>query len=275
MLLERTFNTGEITINYAEGPRSGPPLVLLHGLTGWWKDFRPLISHLANEWHIFAPDQRGHGKSGRGATASDYRAADYVRDILRFVREVVPGEQPFVLVAFSGGALTAMGVAAAVPERIRGIVLLDPVFMIRNSSLREYAISEHFAWVHAVTKSTLSFDEMLVRCQELMPDAEESLVRGMAEKLSALDPNTTDPTEVDRVLEGFDLEGALRRVTCPVLILHGERQLGSIVRQEDAEWAQENLALVNIVQISGAGHPVHLQQPEVTLQHILEFLRSV
>ena len=32
MIPEKLFNTGEITLNYAEGPASGPPLLLLHGL---------------------------------------------------------------------------------------------------------------------------------------------------------------------------------------------------------------------------------------------------
>jgi hypothetical protein len=33
MLSEKSFDTGELLLNYAEGPASGPPLALLHGLT--------------------------------------------------------------------------------------------------------------------------------------------------------------------------------------------------------------------------------------------------
>ena len=33
MLTEKRFTSGEVTINYAEGPAAGPPLLLLHGLS--------------------------------------------------------------------------------------------------------------------------------------------------------------------------------------------------------------------------------------------------
>ncbi len=36
MLVERSFEAGEATLNYAEGPDSGPPMVLTHGLTDRW-----------------------------------------------------------------------------------------------------------------------------------------------------------------------------------------------------------------------------------------------
>jgi len=67
MFKERTFDTGEVILNYAEGPASGPPLVLLHGFTGRWQGFLPLLPALSLRWHVYAPDYRGHGKSGRVA----------------------------------------------------------------------------------------------------------------------------------------------------------------------------------------------------------------
>jgi hypothetical protein len=33
---EATFDTGKVVLNYAEGPASGPPLVMLHGGSGRW-----------------------------------------------------------------------------------------------------------------------------------------------------------------------------------------------------------------------------------------------
>lgn len=43
MLTELIIDTGEISMNYAEGGTTGPPLVLLHGLTVHWASLQPLI----------------------------------------------------------------------------------------------------------------------------------------------------------------------------------------------------------------------------------------
>jgi hypothetical protein len=38
MLTEKTFDTGSLKINFAEGPANGMPLVLLHGGTARWQE---------------------------------------------------------------------------------------------------------------------------------------------------------------------------------------------------------------------------------------------
>ena len=47
MLRTQTFDTGTVVINYVEGPESGSPLVLLHGLSGRWQTWLPMMSSLA------------------------------------------------------------------------------------------------------------------------------------------------------------------------------------------------------------------------------------
>lgn len=46
MLRELRFNTGEVDINYAEGPDNGPALVMLHGGSGSWRSGQNLIELL-------------------------------------------------------------------------------------------------------------------------------------------------------------------------------------------------------------------------------------
>jgi pimeloyl-ACP methyl ester carboxylesterase len=65
MLQEKRFDTGTVTLKYAEGPPAGPPLVLLHGGGDRWQQFQPLMPGLMAHRHVYALDMRGHGKSGR------------------------------------------------------------------------------------------------------------------------------------------------------------------------------------------------------------------
>ena len=63
--LAEAKEAGAVTINYAEGPPSGPPLVFLHGGGARWRAYEDVLLELARSVHLFAPDLRGHGHSGR------------------------------------------------------------------------------------------------------------------------------------------------------------------------------------------------------------------
>src|SRR5262245_10074313 len=106
MLAEKQFHTGEVTINYAEGDTVGAPLVLLHGGTLHWQDYEPLLPELEKNWHIYACDLRGHGKSSR--TSSGYRVVDFIPDTTAFIKNVI--RKPVVLIGHSNGGTIALGV---------------------------------------------------------------------------------------------------------------------------------------------------------------------
>jgi hypothetical protein len=52
MFTEHRFNAGVVTLNYAEGEASGPPLVLLHGGSARWQSALPLIAELSQHWQV-------------------------------------------------------------------------------------------------------------------------------------------------------------------------------------------------------------------------------
>jgi pimeloyl-ACP methyl ester carboxylesterase len=85
MLTEKIFDTGVVALNYVEGPPSGLPLVLLHGVTLRWQDFLNVMPTLAFRYHSYALDFRGHGCSGHVADA--YRIVDYTQDVIHFLRQ--------------------------------------------------------------------------------------------------------------------------------------------------------------------------------------------
>src|SRR5581483_7683841 len=78
MFTERAFNSGELLLNHAVGPVTGPPLLLLHGVTRCWRDFVTLVPPLAPRWQLHGLDFRGHGRSARAP--GKYLVTDYVRD---------------------------------------------------------------------------------------------------------------------------------------------------------------------------------------------------
>ena len=122
MLKEQTFNADGLTINFAEGPPSGPPLVLLHGGGDRWQQFLPILPSLVMRWHIYALDLRGHGKSGR--VAGQYRPEQYVADVLAFLESQLT--ERVILFGHSLGGWIALLVAAEGIDRIQALILGDP-----------------------------------------------------------------------------------------------------------------------------------------------------
>ena len=103
-----------MTLNFAEGPPSGPPRVLLHGGGDRWQDFLPLIPSLLPRWHVFALDLRGHAKSAR--VPGQYRPEQYVPDIKAFLERQIT--ERAVLFGDSLGGWIALMVAADMQERV-------------------------------------------------------------------------------------------------------------------------------------------------------------
>lgn len=112
------------TVNYAEGPANGPPLLLIHGQMTDWQSWNRVLPELARRFHIFAVDCYGHGKSDH--VPEKYTANALAADMEQFLEQVV-GE-PAIVAGHSSGGLIAAGLAASAPEWVRGVILEDPPF---------------------------------------------------------------------------------------------------------------------------------------------------
>lgn len=129
MILEKKFDTGEVSLNYAEGDPTGPPLVLIHGFSDNWQAFQPLIGPLSQSWHIYALDLRGHGKSEKKTGA--YRYRDHLRDLESFMDGVVA--EPAVIFGHSMGGAISIMYAAAHPEKTRALIIGDSPLNFKGS----------------------------------------------------------------------------------------------------------------------------------------------
>ena len=270
-MLEKSFDTGETTINYAEGPAAGPPLVLLHGLTGWWHSMQLLTTRLSPKWHVYACDLRGHGKSGR--MADRYRLTDYAQDIAAFLRATVP--EPAVLLGHSLGALTALATAPLAPESAHALVLLDPPLFNRDGGIEAVPETKGwFSWVYETVRSARSYEDVLARCRALVPEADEASLKKMANQIHGVAPDTVNIALRDELLDGFDLEHALGHIACPTLLLYGEWARGATVRDEDADFVRAHLPHAVVIKLHDAGHQLHEEETATVLHHMKTFLEA-
>jgi pimeloyl-ACP methyl ester carboxylesterase len=270
MFTEKIFKTHDVSINYAEGPSSGPALVLLHGIPGRWQEFLPIIPHLMVQWHIYALDFRGQGKSGH--VAGGYHSSFYGQDLISFMKHQVT--EPVILFGNSAGGLVALDAAEKAPECVKAIVLGDspidiewllgwmtsPGFKALFSAWRALAGSNHTI---ADMFGELAAIPVMVQDQEApiryadQPGVDETDLRQLAITLRNLDPDVLEyhaKGRAEEYLEGFDMDRILENITCPVLLVQANPALGGLMTDRSVEHALARLERSSHVFIKETGH---------------------
>ena len=283
-IAEHTFDTGVVRLNYAEGPSNGPPLVLLHGLGRRWQVFLSVIPALSMRWHIFAPDFRGHGKSGH--IARGYRGTQYSDDIVAFIRGCVSG--PAMIFGHSLGGMVGMWVASHHPELVRSLILGDnliiprrldqPMYLSLFSALRDLARKggsvEQIAAGIGKIKLQVEGSGAAIAIKEL-PGNDEAYLLSWARCVAEVDPDAYDMALDGSALEGWDGETVLRGITCPTLLLQASRELGGLMSDADVALATRLLPHHAHVKFRTLGHALFIQQPEPVLRAVTNFLESL
>jgi pimeloyl-ACP methyl ester carboxylesterase len=271
-----------------DGEDQHPPLVLVHGLGGSHLNWVHVAPVLAHHRRVVALDLVGFGLTPSGGRSSDVRAnADLVG---RFVDEVVGG--PAVLVGNSMGGMVSLLLAARTPERVAGLVLVDPSLPVPGHR-PDPQVAFSFA-LYAVPRVGEMFLSRLARRY-----TDRQRVLGTV-NLCFADPTRADAAVVDAgvVLARYrstqpandteflaaarSLLHVLRRhrrydaliagIDGPVLLVHGERdRLVPVAAARRT--AARNPAWATAF-LDGVGHTPQLETPERFLDHVVPWLEG-
>lgn len=285
MLAEKRFDTGEISLNYAEaGDPHHPPLVLLHGGSARWQWLTDVINAFADRWHVFAPDLRGHGKSSH--TPWRYSDTDFAGDIAALLLFI--GE-PAILIGHSLGGRIAAMTAVQNPAFVRALVIGDPPLWLDNVrehhrqnevSLREWAelagkpaaeIAEYLKDVPVVWGNDPNPRPARVALGEDAP-----WFALMAGSLAVNDPTVLlTRLQTEETYSAFVPETLFPRITCPTLLLQADSEAGGLL----SDWeVQRALALVpdaRHVRFEGIGHGLFTQDLATVIKVIGDFLTTI
>jgi pimeloyl-ACP methyl ester carboxylesterase len=286
-ILEHWLDTDAVTINYAEGPPSGPPLVFLHGGSGRWQSYEGIISDLAARFHLYAPDFRGHGKSGR--VSGRYRLQDYANDTITFLRQCVA--EPACLFGHSLGGEIALLVAAQCPDYVRAVVVGDsPLTRRTDSSARRDAGRARAAAWRDLAGGRLSIDEIVEALKDTpteIPGQDEpvtmrekygedsSFYTWLATNLYYNDPDMLTAVLDETTTAGYKMEKVLPAIRCPVLLLQADPDAGGVMTDGEAERALPLLAHPRHVRFEQTGHFLFYPEKEPVLRAMVEFFESL
>ncbi|MEM6399582.1 MAG: alpha/beta hydrolase [Cyanobacteria bacterium P01_D01_bin.116] len=125
MFIRRSLSLPDIEISYLEWNQGKEPLLLLHGLADNALVWSSLGDYLATDYHIIAPDMRGHGDSSK--PNFDYTFTSTIRD-LEALMDNLGWESTHVIGHSWSGKLACIW-ATKNPQRLKSMVLVDPIFI--------------------------------------------------------------------------------------------------------------------------------------------------
>ena len=107
---------------YEERGTGEPAFVFVHGWTCDRSFFAPQAEHFARRHRVVSVDLRGHGESDK--PEGPYSIATFADDIAYLMERLGLGRA--VVVGHSMGGITVLQLAAAHPDRVAAIVMVDP-----------------------------------------------------------------------------------------------------------------------------------------------------
>lgn len=237
----------------------GDAVVLLHGAAGSGDEWAETASWLRQSHRVLAPDQRGHGASER--RPADVSRAACVADVIAWIDRL--GAAPAVLVGQSLGGHTAMLTAAARSDLVSALVVAEA-----SPAADETAASVVRRWLDSWPVPFAS------RSDALAFFGGETLwartwVDGLEAGRDGLRPRF-DPDVVERSLQELveSCWEAWARVVAPTLIVRAERgvAIGQVERMLELQ------PRATFVEVAGAQHDLHLEQPAAWRRALSSFL---
>src|SRR5580704_14254451 len=211
------------------------------------------IPYLARTYRVIAFDGRGNGLSGRPLGAEAYRAEEYMADAIA-VMDATETERA-VLVGFSFGGHLAALLAANHPERVVSAMLFAPAAPFGPGtgvqSQRAFRSFTEFFFQEALNEphSTKQIEDCIAWASE-----------------------TSAETMIDTVLGRFlshpDEEQTYRKIRCPVVVVHGDRD--AIVPHARGKRVAESIG-APLLTLEGSGHLPIAREPVVMNRLIREF----
>ncbi len=266
---EKAYETERGTIRYWTGPvEAGRPwLVFLPGLTADHRLFDRQMEDLSGRFNCFVWDAPAHGRS-RPFTL-DFSLADMAEYLYGIL--AAEGISRPVLVGQSMGGYIAQVCMARRPGAAAGFVSIDSCPMER----RYYTGAELWLLRHTERMYRAIPWKLLLQWGS-RGTAETAYGRGVMQEMMesySRDEFCALAAHGYRILSQAVAENRTYALTCPVLLLCGEKDAAGSCRRYDRNWARETG--LPLVWVPGAGHNSNCDAPEFVNQAIEGFVRSL
>lgn len=256
---------------HVEDQGDGPCLLLLHGFTGSAATWEPHAARYRKRYRTVAVDLIGHGLTDAPRDPARYRMGRCIDDLQALLDAL--GVERTAVLGYSMGGRVALHLASAHPERLWALVLEsaspgidDPEERARRRQADEALAAELES--HGIESFVAKWEALpLWATQARLPQEVRDRVRrqrlqnrahGLAGSLRGMGAGAMEP-----------LYARLPHLTMPTLVIAGQRDEKYVRLGEQMARAMPRAELAIV---PGAGHNVHLEEPDTFDSLVLNFL---
>ncbi|HEX5512765.1 MAG TPA: alpha/beta hydrolase [Gammaproteobacteria bacterium] len=279
------FMSQRLRLHYVDwGNHAKPPLLLVHGGRDHCRNWDRLAARLRSDWHIIAPDLRGHGDS-QWSPDGHYSMAAYLYDLAQLIHQQQLA--PVTIVAHSLGGNIALRYTGIYPEAVRKIVAIEglgpsPKMQAERAKIsidqriRSW-IEEQRGLAQRTPRRYSSIDEACAR----MLEENKHLSPEHARHLTAHGVTQNEDGSYSWKFDNYvrtgppydmsqsDIEHLWSRISCPTLLVYGKESWAS---NPQSDGRARHFQKAQVATIDNAGHWVHHDQLDKFLQLLHDFL---
>ncbi|MEZ4671174.1 MAG: alpha/beta hydrolase [Anaerolineae bacterium] len=237
------------TVSFGRHERT---LLALGGWAGSWELWVEPFAELSQTWRTVAYDHRGAGAT---IAPTESITIDTMVDDVFAVMDAM-GIDKCVLAAESAGASIAILAALRKPERISGLILVDGMYYVPDSTGLERfnaRLKNDFSGgVGSFVESCLTTADG----DEFRRWGQQILMRSTPE--AAIQLNVC--------MKNMDLRTAVKGITHRTLIMHGDAD--AIIPLKASEWLAKEMPNSKLQIIKGAGHVPTITHPHIVAEAI-------
>lgn len=259
---EEQVQLPDVALHVRTLPGEGPALLLFHGLGVDGTVWQGVARRLTPAFTLIAPDLRGHGASDH--PSDGYTADAYAADAASLVEHLLPRYGPLAVLGHSLGAVSALGAAVRRPDGVSHLILSDPPG--DATPLGPYLAAVLAAKHDGEAALRAAVRQYQPELGELIGDVQVAMWQRTADGvLRAI---------LDQSAQVFGVDAWYDRVAAPTLLLAADHTLDARLRPERAAALLQRLRRGTFVEVRGAGHVIHAQQPAEFARLVREFVRA-
>lgn len=282
-----SYFSHRLRLHYVDwGNADAPPLLLVHGGRDHCRNWDWVADALREDYHIIAPDLRGHGDS-QWSVGGSYELMEYVYDIAQLLRQTAL--MPISIVAHSLGGMISLQYAGIYPDNVVKLVAIEglgpsPTMLAElkgktpDQRMREW-IDDLRGLSGRVVRRYASIEDAFQRMQEENPHLKPEQARHLTVHGVNQNEDGTYSWKFDNYVRLFPpfglgveaVQANWSRITCPTLLMRGTESWASDPEKDGRLQHFKNAKVVNV---SRAGHWLHHDQFDVFIEEVRSFLKD-